>query len=186
MGRVRIIGGYHRSRIIQFKDGLNSLRPTPDRVRETLFNWLKQDLTGKTCLDLFSGSGALGFEAVSRGATSITFVEKSKVAYQDLKTNIALLKLENITLINTDALFFINNTCISYDVIFLDPPYSSDLMFKCLQQIIKTPSILSQRGVIYIEYQVLPDLNGYEIIKSGKASQVSYALIRLKPDIDKI
>lgn len=177
MGQVRIIGGYHRSRIIKFKDGVNTLRPTPDRVRETLFNWLGQDLTGKNCLDLFAGSGALGFEAISRGAKSVTMVESNKDVALDLRHNATLLKADNVALMNRDALYFIKNNQNTFDVIFLDPPYLSQLLGKCLQQITQVPHILSERGVIYIEYQEPPDLTGYSIIKSGKASQVHFALI---------
>lgn len=177
MGKIRIIGGVHRSRILKFKDGIDTLRPTPDRVRETLFNWLHHDLTGKRCLDLFAGSGALGFEAISQGALSVTMVENNRQVMLDLKANKLLLKSDNVDLVGSDALVFLKSTVTTFDLIFLDPPYSTNLLTKCLQQITTTTHLLSRHGMIYIEYQELPDLAGYTVIKSGKASMVNYALI---------
>ena len=102
---VRIIGGVWRSRILDFPDALD-LRPTPDRVRETLFNWLGQDLSGRTCLDLFAGSGALGFEALSRGAASVVMVEKDPAVLRALRDSAQKLGGRNLTVVRGDALEF--------------------------------------------------------------------------------
>ncbi|MCE7916986.1 MAG: 16S rRNA (guanine(966)-N(2))-methyltransferase RsmD, partial [Nitrosomonas sp. PRO5] len=100
--RIRIIGGQWRSRLIQFADD-ELLRPTPDRVRETLFNWLGQDLTGKICLDLFAGSGALGFEAASRGAKQVTMIEQNMKAVRNLHSSIERLGASQVKLEHVDA-----------------------------------------------------------------------------------
>src|SRR3989304_10082248 len=104
--RVRIIGGLWRSRMITFPDS-HGLRPTPDRVRETLFNWLGQDLTGRHCLDLYAGSGALGYEALSRGAASVTMVERAVRALRALQANAALLGARGLNLVCGAALEFL-------------------------------------------------------------------------------
>jgi 16S rRNA (guanine(966)-N(2))-methyltransferase RsmD len=114
---VRIVGGQWRSRRIRFTPR-SELRPTPDRVRETLFNWLGQDLTGLTCLDLFAGSGALGFEAASRGAAQVVMVERDRTAVASLDTNLKLLGARQVELIRGDALEFLRGDRRQYDVIF--------------------------------------------------------------------
>lgn len=181
MGQVRIIGGTHRSRILKFKDGVAGLRPTPDMVREKLFNWLGQDLSGKKCLDLFAGSGALGFEAISRNASSVTMVETDKVAVECLIKNKVLLRADNLTIINSSAIKYLGSINKAFDVIFIDPPYDSELLAQSLQLIkahANDRSILSSDGVIYIEYHTKPDLTGYQVIKQSKPGFVNYALIQ--------
>jgi 16S rRNA (guanine966-N2)-methyltransferase len=121
--RVRIIGGTHRSRVLKFPDR-PGLRPTPDRVRETLFNWLGQDLPGLACLDLFAGSGALGIEAASRGAASVVLVERDPVVADALRDNIALLRLDNASVVRGDALEFLRLDRHAFDVVFIDPPFA--------------------------------------------------------------
>src|SRR3990167_11007598 len=118
MGKVRIIGGLYRSRILKFKDGVDGLRPTPDAIREKLFNWLGKDLSGKKCLDLFAGSGALGFEAVSRNATAVTMVESDKIVFGYLQENEKLLQSDNVMLINTSAIEYLKNSKDKFDLIF--------------------------------------------------------------------
>jgi 16S rRNA (guanine966-N2)-methyltransferase len=178
LGQVRIIGGTHRSRILKFKDGANGLRPTPDRVRETVFNWLGQNLTGKTCLDLFAGSGAIGFEAVSRNAKSVMMIELDKVVYTDLINNAQLLKAENVLIKNQNALNYIQQSLQYFDIIFIDPPYKSDLLQKCLK-LLQDSTLINENTLIYIEYQQEPYLIGYEIIKKGMAGMVNFALLKV-------
>ncbi|MFN3398310.1 MAG: 16S rRNA (guanine(966)-N(2))-methyltransferase RsmD, partial [Sulfurimicrobium sp.] len=129
--RVRIIGGVWRSRLLAFPD-VPGLRPTPDRVRETLFNWLGQTMEGKICLDLFSGSGALGFEALSRGARRVVMVERDAKVAQALRTNAANLGAENCELVTVDALKLLERETRRFDVIFVDPPYDSHLLPRVL------------------------------------------------------
>src|SRR3954465_14494669 len=129
--QVRIIGGEWRSRLINFEPRAD-LRPTPDRVRETLFNWLGQDLTGKTCLDLFAGSGALGFEAASRGAERVVMIESDPVAWRALQDNVARLKASAVELKRGDALEFLRADDGCYAVLFLDPPFSGNMLSQVL------------------------------------------------------
>ena len=126
MSRIRIIGGAWRSRLLEVA-AVSGLRPTPDRVRETLFNWLGQDLDGLTCLDLFAGTGVLGFEAASRGAARVTMVERDVKALARLEANAARLEASNIEIRRADALDFLRETARrkahAFDLVFLDPPY---------------------------------------------------------------
>jgi len=178
MGKVRIIGGIHRSRILRFKDEL-AIRPTPDRVRETLFNWLGQDLTGKTCLDLFAGSGALGFEALSRNAKQVIMVEKNPAVLKDLRLNQELLGVTNLEVSGRHALNYLEQCSQSFNVIFLDPPYTSDLLTNSLK-LISNGAQLKAGGVLYIEYQTPPSIEGYTVLKQGLAGNVHFALIASK------
>jgi 16S rRNA (guanine966-N2)-methyltransferase len=177
LGQVRIIGGIHRSRILKFKDFVSGLRPTPDRVRETVFNWLGQTLAGKTCLDLFAGSGAMGFEAVSRGAKSVLMVEANRGIYIDLISNARLLKANNVELKNQDALNYTRQSILSFDIIFIDPPYASNLLQQCLSEL-RLGKLINESTVLYIEYKILPDLTGYQILKQSKAGMVHFALLK--------
>ncbi len=176
MGKIRIIGGHHRSRLLPVLDS-PGLRPTLDRVKETLFNWLGQDLTGRSCLDLFAGSGSLGFEASSRNASLVVMIEKEiKIALQ-LKSNVQLLNLDNCQVLVQSALDYLRNCSIKFDVIFLDPPYQSDLLNQVLKIAYKC---LNPDGRIYIEYESRPELDNYELLKEGKAGKVNYALLAVK------
>lgn len=178
MGKIRIIGGKHRSRILSFPDATDGLRPTPDRVRETLFNWLNQDLTGKKCLDLFAGSGALAFEAASRGASLAVAVELRPQVAKKLTENKRLLGLDNLQVICGNGLQYLFKTSESFDIIFLDAPYSSDLLLEALK-ILYNKNLLNKDLVIYIEYAEKPDLSGYTVLKQSKAGQVNYALLQI-------
>lgn len=174
-GELRIIGGTWRSRRLRFPDR-PGLRPTPDRVRETLFNWLGQDLTGKDCLDLFAGSGALGFEAASRGARRVVMVERDAAALRALQTNRETLAAATVTVIRADALEFLKNQKDRYHVVFLDPPFADD----CWPQLLALlPQCLMAGGLVYCERaQELSDLDGWEVVKSGRAGQVSHQLLK--------
>ncbi len=174
IGQVRIIGGAYRRRLLAFPSR-PGLRPTPDRVRETLFNWLGQTLYGRSCLDLFAGSGALGFEALSRGAERVVMVEKNPRVFRALQENIEKLGLSNISPYCQDGLEFASRDAQQYDVIFLDPPFRSDYLPKLLEIL---PQRLSKNGMVYVEsgtaIAVPPP---WQVIKSGKAGQVHYQLL---------
>ncbi|TPW17985.1 MAG: methyltransferase, partial [Halothiobacillaceae bacterium] len=118
---LRIIGGTWRSRRLEFPT-VEQLRPTPDRVRETLFNWLQHRIGGARCLDLFAGSGALGFEALSRGANEVVFVEIDPAAVQALRANAQRLQADNAQIIHEEALRYLAKPADPFDIIFLDPP----------------------------------------------------------------
>jgi 16S rRNA (guanine966-N2)-methyltransferase len=176
MNKVRIIGGELRSRIISFPDA-DGLRPTPDRVRETLFNWLGQTLYGRTCLDLFAGSGALGFEAASRGAERVVMVELDRAAVRALQDNISKLGCANVSVQGQDGLEFVLRNADKYDVIFLDPPFQKDYLPGLLKIL---PERLNENGVVYVESGAAIEAPPpWRTVKSGKAGQVHYRLLQI-------
>lgn len=172
---VRIIGGEWRRRLIRFP-GAADLRPTPDRMRETLFNWLGQDLTGKICLDLFAGSGALGFEAASRGAKQVVMVERDAQIFQALQATQTLLGAGQVELARADALAFLQADARCYDVVFLDPPYHLNLLPRLLPLL---PGRLDSGSRIYLESDRPPELpEGYELLRQSCAGRVHGLLIK--------
>lgn len=176
---MRIIGGEWRSRILSFPDSPD-LRPTPDRVKETLFNWLGRELHGRICLDLFAGSGALGFEALSRGAGSVVMVESHRQAYRALQANARKLGGKNLGLLCMDALKFLAYDERLYDVIFLDPPYRKGLLPALLERL---PGHLADGGMVYVESGTrLENIPGWQVWRVGRAGQVNYQLLKWKPD----
>ena len=178
--QLRIIGGEWRSRQIRFDDA-PGLRPTPSRVRETLFNWLQADISNSRCLDLFSGSGALGFEAASRGAKRVVQVENNPKTCQKLKANIAVFKAQQIEVVQMDVQQFIKNCTESFDLIFLDPPFAQGLLHPICQQIAAT-ALLAPYGKIYLEAErslTLDDLpDAWQLLKHKLAGDVSYNLFQ--------
>ena len=176
MNKVRIGAGELRSRIICFPDA-QGLRPTPDRVRETLFNWLGQTLHGRSCLDLFAGSGALGFEAASRGAEHVVMVEKSLPVFRALKENAVKLGCARAIVRHQDGLEFLSRDEQRFDVIFLDPPFQSDYLPGLLEIL---PRHLADKGVVYVESgNAIEVPSNWRVLKSGRAGQVWYQLIGL-------
>ena len=172
---VRIIGGQWRRRLIHFP-AATDLRPTPDRVRETLFNWLGQDLTGETCLDLFAGSGALGFEGASRGASKVVLVERDAQIFRALQATQIKLGAAQVELVRTDALAFLRSDARQYDVVFLDPPYHLDLLARMLPLL---PSRLNGGARVYLESNRVPELpQGYEVLRQSRAGRVHGLLIK--------
>ena len=175
--QVRINAGVWRSRLLKFPD-VEGLRPTPERVRQTVFNWLGQDLTGKTCLDLFAGTGAFGFEALSRNAKNVVMVENSGAAYQALLQNQQLLNAKNSQIFRQDVLVFLSQNTQQFDVIFCDPPYHKDWLNKILPTLNQH---LSPNGMLYIEAEFALDsselLGSWQLIKQNKAGNVYYHLL---------
>ena len=172
---VRIIGGEWRRRLIRFP-GSADLRPTPDRMRETLFNWLGQDLTGKTCLDLFAGSGALGFEAASRGAKQVVMVERDAQIFRALQATHTMLGAGQVELARADALAFLQSDARRYDVVFLDPPYHLNLLPRVLSLL---PGRLDSGSCVYLESDRQPELpEGYELLRQSRAGRVHGLLIK--------
>lgn len=173
--RVRIIGGEWRSRHIHFPPH-NELRPTPDRVRETLFNWLGQELSGRGCLDLYAGSGALGFEAASRGAQRVVMVERDRTIFSALERTQATLAARSVELVRADALEFIRGDSGRYDVVFLDPPFPRADWPRLLAQL---PARLNRGALVYAESATtLEPSPGWEIRKRGRAGQVFFGLLQ--------
>ena len=177
MSRIRITGGAWRSRLITV-GAAPGLRPTPDRVRETLFNWLGQDLTGLDCLDLFAGSGILGFEAASRGARSVTQIELDQRVFATLRQNAAAFGTDRLKLVCADALKFVAAAAGQdrrYDLVFLDPPYRQEW----LERFAPYLASLAKPGMrVYAEAEhALDALGAWHTVKRGKAGQVYYHLL---------
>lgn len=176
-GNIRIIAGQHRGRKLPvlMADGL---RPTTDRVKETVFNWLMPYIQDTTCLDCFAGSGGLGFEALSRGAKSVTFIELNKAAAQQLKENKALLKASNVDVVSTNAINFLQQNQQTYSLIFIDPPFRKGLAQQAAQALAQQG--LSENALIYVEMetdnnnQVMP--SHWQLLKEKVAGQVVYRL----------
>jgi 16S rRNA (guanine(966)-N(2))-methyltransferase RsmD len=158
---------------VEFPDSLD-LRPTPDRVRETLFNWLGQNLSGKACLDLFAGSGVLGFEALSRGAASVVMVEKDPVALRALRESAEKLGARNLTVVRGDALEFARESRARFDVVFVDPPYRLGLQTAALALV---RGLLSERGRVYVESASALDVPGWTVLRSARAGNVHFHLL---------
>ncbi len=176
---VRIIGGLWRSRLIEFPDAAD-LRPTPDRVRETLFNWLGRDLTGMVCLDLFAGSGALGFEALSRGAASVIMVEKNPAVLRALRDNAQKLGATGLTVVRGDALEFVRGARSRFDVVFVDPPYRLGMQVAALGLLRR---LLAEGGRVYLEGDsVFEAPRGWVIFRRAHAGNVHFHLLAREAD----
>lgn len=178
--KVRISAGEWRSRQLSFPD-VPGLRPTPDRVRQTLFNWLGQELNGLSCLDLFAGTGVMGFEALSRGAELVVMIEKSRPAYQALVQNQQALKAQKAHILNIDAFDYLANNASkqqqTFDVIFLDPPYHQGLLDQLLPNL---KPHLKPEGWLYVEAEyALTASQDWKILKHGKAGNVFYHLLAI-------
>jgi len=177
--QVRIIGGKWRGRKLPFPDTLH-LRPTGDRIRETLFNWLTPILPQAVCLDLFAGSGALGFEALSRGAKTVFFIDQSPTVIDQLRMSAHKLQTDSAQFFGDTALNFLQKSRVTFDVIFLDPPFQENLIDDCLR-LIHARQLLNINGMIYIEEPKARTLslpNSEWIIKRAKqAGKVNYYLI---------
>lgn len=176
---LRIIGGQWRGRKLGFAE-VEGLRPTGDRIRETLFNWLQPQLPGANCLDLFSGSGALGFEALSRGAASATLVEKHPAAAQAIQHNLELLAGQHQgQLQHTDALDYIAQEATApFDVVFLDPPFGADLWPAAISAL-EQNGWLADDAAIYIETPknyALSVPGNWQLHRHKHAGDVSYSL----------
>lgn len=174
----RIIGGAWRRRRLGFP-ALPDIRPSPDRVRETLFNWLQGVVPGARCLDLFAGSGALGLEALSRGAAHCVFVDREHSVIESLRAHFALLGTQAGEAVQSDALAFLEAQAHGFKLVFLDPPFASDLLERTLQ-ILCTGTVLAPGAHLYIEYAaqhppVLPA--GWCMWRESRAGQVGFGLV---------
>jgi 16S rRNA (guanine966-N2)-methyltransferase len=176
LGRLRVIGGEWRSRLIEF-DAADGVRPTPDRVRQTLFDWLSPIIAGAACVDLFAGSGALGFEALSRGAATACFVETGLAQTQAMHAAAAKLgATSRVEIVNRDALAWLRNTRAQFDIAFVDPPYAAGLWQPVL---LALQPVLKSNNRVYVEWpKAVTPLwpSGWRVLKEKTAGQVSYAL----------
>jgi 16S rRNA (guanine966-N2)-methyltransferase len=176
--KLRIIGGEWRSRCINFNDA-PGLRPTPDRVRETLFNWLQYDIIGRSCLDLYAGSGALGFEAASRGAKAVVLVESNAQVCQMLKQNATVLSAHQVRTVQSEVLHFLDGNAEAFDVVFIDPPFTQNRVTEtCLA--LETKGWLNPHAKIYVETERSLKLAGlpenWQLLKHKTAGEVAYHL----------
>ncbi|MCK5262746.1 MAG: 16S rRNA (guanine(966)-N(2))-methyltransferase RsmD [Gammaproteobacteria bacterium] len=187
-GQLRIIAGSWRGRKLSFPER-EGLRPTTDRVRETVFNWLQMDLPGSRCLDLFAGSGALGFEAASRGAAKVVMVDSDNQTVNMLRDNIDLLSASQIKVVCGDVINFLQSCDFMFDVVFIDPPYRLDVIAQCCE-LLESKQCLSDHAKIYIECDASNDLskdsNGlpdnWQCLKRNTAGQVGYHLFTREMD----
>jgi 16S rRNA (guanine966-N2)-methyltransferase len=175
---VRIIAGQYRGKKLHVPD-VSGLRPTPDRVRETLFNWLMQSIRGARCLDAFAGSGALGFEAFSRGAERVVFIEQDRHAFDSLNRTAQAFNSPSLSVRQADACIYMKQTQEQFDLIFLDPPFSDGKIPACIA-ILEEHSVLVPGGFLYVESATNPCLNEtrWESIRCKQAGHVLYALYR--------
>lgn len=176
--KLRIIGGIWRSRQLRFQ-GVPGLRPTPARVRETLFNWLQYDIVGSRCLDLYAGSGALGFEAASRGASIVVQVENHPLACQSLIDNASLLDAKQVSVNGFDVTGYLVTPSEQFDIVFLDPPFGQGLA-QTTCQLLESHRWLRPHAKIYVETEKRLALEGlpecWELIRHKEAGAVAYRL----------
>lgn len=179
---LRIIGGIHRSRKIVFSEE-EGLRPTHNRIRETVFNWLQDTIENSVCLDAFAGSGAMGFEALSRGAKHVTFCDLSRNVIQHIKKNATALTIKNAEFLQCD--FILENTIKNhtFDVVFLDPPFQKNIILTACT-LLESRNLLNPNAQIYLEFKKgtvdlsqLP--NHWEIKKHKQTQMVEYILYQL-------
>lgn len=180
-GRLRIVAGKWRSRLLKVPD-VPGLRPTSERIRETLFNWLGPTIEGKRCLDLYAGTGALGFEALSRGAASVELVERSRQAISALEESRDALEADDAELVCADAMAYLRQPCpVAFEVVFLDPPYASDSVSE-LCRLLAEGDWLAPGARVYFEQhssQAPPELPAsWSITHEKEAGLVRYALAK--------
>jgi 16S rRNA (guanine966-N2)-methyltransferase len=176
--QLRIIGGSWRGRRLRFPD-VEDVRPTPDRVRETLFNWLGTRVQGARCLDLFAGSGALGLEALSRGAVEVVFVERNTVVARALRELLAEWGAQNAQVERADALAWLEGAARPFDIVFIDPPFAAELHSQAAQRL-EARGWLAQEARVYLEAparEPLPELPPqWQPLKAKQAGEVGYHL----------
>ena len=183
-GRLRIVAGKWRSRLLLIAD-VPGLRPTSERIRETLFNWLAPTIHGSRCLDLFAGTGALGLEALSRGAAEATFVESSPIAAATLRDNIAALGASAADVCQIDACDYLQSAMHGkFDIVFVDPPFAAE-MHADVCRLIAAAGVLSNEAWIYLEedrQEPEADLpRGWQTMKTKHAGNVRYSLVKADP-----
>jgi 16S rRNA (guanine966-N2)-methyltransferase len=181
-GKLRIVAGSLRGSRLAVPD-VPGLRPTPDRVRETLFNWLMPVIEGARCLDLYAGTGALGIEALSRGAGECTLVERDRALARLLRENVARLGLDNAHVVEGDALMTLGGAAQAFDIVFLDPPFTENLWQESAQKL-ESAGSLRNGGWIYVESPADADLvlpEAWSLHREGRAGAVRYALYRRLP-----
>ncbi len=180
-GRLRIVAGNWRSRLLDIAD-VEGLRPTSERIRETLFNWLAPGIHGKRCLDLFAGTGALGLEALSRGASEVVFVERASRASEMLARNIQVLQAQGATLLQQDAESYLDtDAALPFDIVFLDPPFAENVLSDLCRKI-EERGFLANDGLVYLEQDRAMEIaalpGNWRVLKNKTAGNVRYMLVQ--------
>lgn len=184
MGDIRIISGQWRARKIKVIDQ-PGLRPSPNRLRETVFNWLQHEISGAHCLDMFAGSGSLGFEAASRGAKQVLMLEKAKSVFVQLRENQTILNAEQVEIMCQDSIAYFRKNNVqaqsqAYDIVFIDPPFDDDLISTSLQLI---KAHLADKALVYVEHDTKQNEDylalGFKQIKTSKAGSTQGDLLML-------
>jgi 16S rRNA (guanine966-N2)-methyltransferase len=176
-GRIRIIAGEYRGRRIAVPDRPD-LRPTPDRVRETLFNWLGQSLDGLACLDLFAGSGALGFEAASRGAARVVMVEQDRAVFEALRRTREAMGAKQVELVFDDAFSYLKKSSETFDVVFLDPPFRQNVLPAVFRNLKRKSGMR-----VYVESgEPVSAGDSWRELRRARAGQVSTQLLEWRGD----
>ena len=178
--QLRIIGGRWRGRKLQIPD-VDGLRPTPDRVRETLFNWIADFCSGSNVLDCFAGSGALGFEALSREASHVTMIERNHRAWENLLLQAERLGSQSVDIRKGDAIALVPQLSSNYDLVFVDPPYAQGFLKQMVIELLLQNGLLNPGAKLYLEWpqgeQFELPLNEFTWLKQKKAGQVNYAMV---------
>ncbi len=181
-GRLRIVAGNWRSRLLEIAD-VPGLRPTSERVRETLFNWLAPRIEGARCLDLFAGTGALGLEALSRGATSVVFVDSSRRAARTIEKNVRSLEADGAVIHRGDAMEFLRTAQRgSFDIVFVDPPFAAEMLEEVCRRVDER-KIFAPGATVYLEQdRACPEPQlpaGWVVLRNKTAGQVRYSLVEI-------
>lgn len=177
-GFIRIIGGQFKGRKIKVTEAMD-LRPTPNRLRESLFNVLQFNIKQAICLDAFAGTGALGLESASRGAKEVVFLENAPLVHRQLQQNLLGIPHPNLSAIKIDSLQYLKNTPKTFDIIFLDPPFRQNFWEICVQIIIER-KLLNSDGILYIESPNLIELSSdfWQKLKCGKMGDVYFGIYK--------
>ena len=176
---IKIIGGTFKGKLIPVLDAAG-LRPTPSRVRETVFSWLSDYIENAKVLDLFSGSGALGFESLSRGAKAVVMVELNIDNSKNLSNIVSSLKTDRVTVINNDAVSYLKTCNECFDIVFIDPPYSMDNLYDETLSLLINRNLINNNSLIYVEMRNGSNhaIAGFEVIREQQAGQSKYSLWR--------
>lgn len=180
-GSIKIIAGRLKGKKLKVLENMD-LRPTPNRLRESLFNILQHDIKQARCLDGFAGTGALGIEAYSRGASHVTFLENHPRVFQQLLDNTKDIPANHIKILQMDCLEFLNSTHDTFDLIFLDPPFRKNY-WQDLTEVILEKQLLNEHGLLYLESPEPQNINdkNWQLIRNGKVGEVYFALYEIKP-----
>ena len=182
-GFIKIIGGQFKGKKIKVPEAMD-LRPTPNRLRESIFNVLQFQIKHAHCLDAFAGTGALGLEAASRGAAQVVFLENNSKVYQNLDLTLKQFQHPHLTALKTDCIDYLEHCKQTFDVIFLDPPFRQNLWETCIHHVIHR-HLLNEDGILYIESPTPIKMHDkiWTLLKQGKVGDVYYGIYQLTTEL---